>query len=37
MRQLFDTHGLTPIDALPLVAIERPDVRAGADVVRLLE
>jgi DNA-binding transcriptional ArsR family regulator len=36
-HQLFDTHGLTPIDALPLVAIERPDVRVGADVVRLLE
>jgi DNA-binding transcriptional ArsR family regulator len=37
VRQLFDTHGMTPIDALPLVAIERPEVRTGADVVRLLE
>jgi DNA-binding transcriptional ArsR family regulator len=35
--QLFDTHGITPIDSLPLVAIDRPDVRTGADVVRLLE
>ncbi len=37
VRQLFDTHGMTPIDALPLVVIERPEVRVGADVVRLLE
>ena len=37
IRQLFDSHGMTPIDALPLLAIERPDVRVGADVVRMLE
>ena len=35
--QLFDTHGLSPLDSLPVIAIERPDVRVGADVVRLLE
>jgi DNA-binding transcriptional ArsR family regulator len=34
---LFDTHGLTPLDALPVLAIDRPEVRTGADVVRLLE
>src|SRR4030095_9074767 len=35
--QLFDTHGLSPLDSLPVIAIERPDVRVAADVVRLLE
>jgi DNA-binding transcriptional ArsR family regulator len=35
--KLFDTHGLTPLDSLPVIAIERPDVRVAADVVRLLE
>ena len=35
--KLFDSHGTTPIDAWPLLAIDRPDVRVGADVVRLLE
>jgi DNA-binding transcriptional ArsR family regulator len=34
---LFGAKGYTALDALPLMAIERDDVRTGADVVRLIE
>jgi DNA-binding transcriptional ArsR family regulator len=35
--RLVGAHGFAALDALPLLVIERPDVRTGADVVRLLE
>ena len=34
---LFTAHGESALDSLPLMAIERPDVRSAADVVHLLE
>lgn len=34
---LFTTRAESALDSLPLMAIERPDVRSAADVVRLLE
>ncbi len=34
---LFGAYGVTALDGLPLLIVERPDVRKGADVVRFLE
>lgn len=35
--RLFGAYGWAALDGLPLLVIQRPDVRTGADVVRLLE
>lgn len=37
VASLFATHGESALDSLPMMVIERPDVRTAADVVRLLE
>jgi DNA-binding transcriptional ArsR family regulator len=35
--RLLGAHGFAALDVLPLLVIERPDVRTAADVVRLIE